>query len=196
LICCFFSFAGKISTHAFFDMRTCPHIGPKLACRRSGTKYCVDCFFLFQNTLEPPPSLMLFFLPLALRPNFSPWSLFLCQCSRLLFAITPPYLGEYRTSTSGTLSGALAALSLLCRRRRRRQQRTRRVQKPEDNTIHRTDDDDRAHHAKVRVWDSRSTFDHVHALDIISPPLQHRRCNTGALSRVLERGSWLICRRR
>jgi hypothetical protein len=29
--------------------------------------------------------------------------------------------------------------------------------------------------AKVRVWYSRSTFNHVHALDIISPPLQHRR---------------------
>ena len=141
---------------AFFDMRTCPHIGPKLTCRRPGTKYCADLFFLFQNTLEPPPvhPLMLVFLPLALRPNFSPWSLFPCQCSRILFATIPPYLGEYRTSTSGTLSGALAALSLLCRRRRRRQQRTRRVQKPEDNTIHRTDDDDRAHLAKVRVCDT------------------------------------------
>ncbi len=156
------------------------------------TKYCVDLFFYFRTLWNPPPPvhpLMLIFLPLALFP---------CQCSRLvfLFATIPPYLGEYRTSMSGTLSGALAASSLLCRRRRRWQQRTRRVQKPEDNTIHRTDDDDRAHHAKVRVWDSRSTFDHVDALDIISPPLQHRRCNTGTLSRVLERGSWLICRRR
>ena len=165
---------------AFFAMRTCPHIDPKLACRRPGTKYCVDLFFLE----PPPPPLMLIFLPLALRPNFSPWSFFLSSVAVFLFATIPPYLDEYRTSTSGTLSGALAASSLLC------------LQKPEDNTIHRTDDDDRAHHAKVRVWDSRSTFDHVYALDIISPTLQHRRCNTGALSRVLERGSWLICRRR
>jgi hypothetical protein len=28
----------------------------------------------------------------------------------------------------------------------------------------------------------RLMFDHVHALNIISPRLQHRRCNTGALS--------------
>ena len=93
---------------AFFDMQTCPHIGPKLACRRPGTKYCVDLFFYFRTLWNPPP-LMLFFLPLALRHNFSPWSLFLCQCSRLLFAITPPYLGEYCASTSSTLLGVLAA---------------------------------------------------------------------------------------
>ena len=47
---------------AFFDMWTCPHICPKLACRRLGTKYCTDLFFLFQNTLESPP-LMLFMQP-------------------------------------------------------------------------------------------------------------------------------------
>jgi hypothetical protein len=71
---------------AFFAMRTCPHIDPKLACRRPGTKYCVDLFFLE----PPPPPLMLIFLPLALRPNFSPWSLFPCQCSRLPVRDHPP----------------------------------------------------------------------------------------------------------
>ena len=53
---------------AFFDMRTCPHIGPKLACRRPGTKYCVDLFFYFR-TLWNTPSLMLLFLPLLRIPK-------------------------------------------------------------------------------------------------------------------------------
>ncbi len=39
-----------------------------------------------------------------------------------------------------------------------------------------------------------SAFDHVHTLNIISPRLQHRRCNTIALSCVLECTSRLICR--
>jgi hypothetical protein len=77
---------------AFLDMRTCPHIGPKLACRRPGTKYCVDLFFYFRTLWNPPPvhPLMLIFLPLALRPNISPWSLFPCQCSRLPVHDHPP----------------------------------------------------------------------------------------------------------
>jgi hypothetical protein len=93
LICCFFHLAGKISTHGIFRHadRTCPHIGPKLACRRPGTKYCVDLFVYFRTLWNPPaPSLMLFFLPLTLRPNFSPWSLFLCQCSCLPVRDHPP----------------------------------------------------------------------------------------------------------
>jgi len=40
-----------------------------------------------------------------------------------------------------------------------------------------------------------SAFDHVHALNIISPRLQHQRCNTSTLSCVLERSSRLICHR-
>jgi hypothetical protein len=67
---------------AFFDTRTCPHIGSKLACRRPGTKYCVDLFF--QNPLQS------FLLPLGLRLNFSPRSLFLCQCSHLPVRNQPP----------------------------------------------------------------------------------------------------------
>ena len=34
---------------AFFDMRTCPHFGAKLACRRPGTKYCVDLFLFLEH---------------------------------------------------------------------------------------------------------------------------------------------------
>ena len=39
---------------AFFDMRICSHIGPKLACRRPGTKYCVD-LFCFRTLWSSPP---------------------------------------------------------------------------------------------------------------------------------------------
>jgi len=53
---------------AFFDMRTCPHIGPKCACRRPGTKYCVDLFFYFRTLWNTPP-LMLLFLPLLQIPK-------------------------------------------------------------------------------------------------------------------------------
>ncbi len=88
----FFIWRERSARMAFFDMRTCPHIGPKLACRRPGTKYCVDLFVYYFRTLwnPPAPSLMLFFLPLTLRPNFSPWSLFLCQCSCLPVRDHPP----------------------------------------------------------------------------------------------------------
>ena len=110
LICYFSIWRERSARMAFFDMRTCPHIGPKLTCHRPGTKYCVDTFFYFRTLWNPPP-LILFFLPLALRHNFSPWSLFFCQCSRLLFVIIPPYLGEYHASTSSTFSGTLAASS-------------------------------------------------------------------------------------
>ena len=82
IICCFFHLAGRIARMAFFDMRTCPHIGPKLACRRPGTKYCVNLFVYFRTLWNPPAPSEL--------PNFSPWSLFLCQCSCLPVRDHPP----------------------------------------------------------------------------------------------------------
>ena len=95
----FFPFGGK-DQHT--GISTC---GPKLACRRPGTKYCVDLFFYFRTLWNPPP-LKLFFLLLALRPTFHHG---LCFFASVAVSITPPYLGEYRASTSSTLSGALAA---------------------------------------------------------------------------------------
>jgi hypothetical protein len=56
LICCFFHLAGKISMHGIFRHADMSHIGPKLACRRSGTKYCVDCFFYFRTLWNSPPA--------------------------------------------------------------------------------------------------------------------------------------------
>ena len=45
---------------AFFNMRTsCPHIGPKLACRRPGTKYCVDLFLFLVHFGTLPPEVIL-----------------------------------------------------------------------------------------------------------------------------------------
>ena len=52
----FFPFGGK-DQHT--GISTC---GPKLACRRPGTKYCVDLFFYFRTLWNPPP-LMLFMQP-------------------------------------------------------------------------------------------------------------------------------------
>jgi hypothetical protein len=46
---------------AFFDMRICSHIGPKLACRRPGTKYCVDLFFISEHFGTLPPLCVIFF---------------------------------------------------------------------------------------------------------------------------------------
>jgi len=41
---------------AFLDMRTCPHIGPKTHMSEAWYKKLHRPVFLFQNTLEPPPS--------------------------------------------------------------------------------------------------------------------------------------------
>ena len=90
-------------------MRACPHFGAKLACHRPGAKYCVDLFFLEHFGTLPPEVI---FTSISSDPTFHHWSLFLCQCSRLPVCNHPPHLGDCRTSMRGTLSGALAALSL------------------------------------------------------------------------------------
>ena len=112
LICCFFFiWREKSARTAFFDMWTCPHIGPKLACRRPGTKYCVDLFFFLENTLELFPPSDDIFSSVSSNPTFHHGLCFFAIVAAFLFATIPPYLGEYRTSTSGTLLGALAASS-------------------------------------------------------------------------------------
>ena len=78
---------------AFFDMRTCPHIGQNSHVVGLVQIIAWTCLFISEHfgTWNPPASsLMLFFLPLTLRPNFSPWSLFLCQCSCLPVRDHPP----------------------------------------------------------------------------------------------------------
>jgi len=91
-------------------MRTCPHFRAKLTCRRPGTKYCVDLFFLEHFRTLPPEVI---FTSVSSDPTFHQSLCYFASVAAFLFAITPPYLGEYHASTRGTLSGALVALSLL-----------------------------------------------------------------------------------
>jgi len=92
---------------AFFNMRTCPHFGAKLACRRPGTKYCVGLFFLEHFGTLPPEVIFTF---VCSDLTFHHGLCFFASVATFLFAIISPYLGEYCASTSGALSGALAAL--------------------------------------------------------------------------------------
>jgi hypothetical protein len=103
-------------------------------------------------------------------PTFHHGLCFFASVATFLITIIPPYLGEYHASTRGTLLGALLVALLLLLLSL---SLSLRVQKPKDNTIHQTDNDDQAHHTKVRVWntkfhtfsDATSFFDDVGAFN-------------------------------
>ena len=83
VLICYFSICM-----AFFDMRTssCLHFGAKLACRRPGTKYCVDLFFF--RTLWLPPEVI--FTSVSSDPTFHHGLCFFASVATFLFATTPP----------------------------------------------------------------------------------------------------------
>jgi hypothetical protein len=93
---------------------------------RSGTKYCVDCFYLFQNTLElsPPPSV--FFSSVSSVPTFHHGLFFFASLATFLSRSSP------HTSVSIARQRAVCCRGRwwLCRsnlwwRRQRRQRRWR-----------------------------------------------------------------------
>ena len=87
-------------------------------CRRPGTKYCVDLFLFLEHFGTLPPEVI--FTSVSSDPTFHHGLCFFASVAAFLFATTHPYLDEYRASTSGTLSGTLAASSVSCCRRSRR----------------------------------------------------------------------------
>ncbi len=95
LICCFFHLAGKISTHGIFRHADMSTYGPKLACRRPGTKYCVDLFFYFRTLWNPPTPSDVIFSSVSSQtsdPTFHHGLCFFASLAAFCSRPTPPIL--------------------------------------------------------------------------------------------------------